>query len=136
MLYMFWKFTRPAFRRIKVLSVTKKQSFLPSGNLMRLFELKSRDSSMVSSAHSQNSSGSTLIEDQNNTDLLELELVVKNMWGDEESELRQNIFTSFVKELQPQLQSVDNSSFLETIEENSNEGRSTGLWQKDDVIEI
>ena len=91
---------------------------------------------MVSSANSQNSSGTTIIEDQNNTDLLELELVVKNMWGDEESELRQNIFTSFVKELQPQLQSVDTSSFLGTIEENSNEGRSTGLWQKDDVIEI
>ena len=91
---------------------------------------------MVSSANSQNSSGTTIIEDQNNTDLLELELVVKNMWGDEESELRQNIFTSFVKEFQPQLLSVDNSSFLGTIEENSNEGRSTGLWQKDDVIEI
>ena len=91
---------------------------------------------MVSSANSQNSSGTTIIEDQNNTDLLELEIVVKNMWGDEESELRQNIFTSFVKELQPQLLSVDNSSFLGTIEENSNEGRSTGLWQKDDVIEI
>ena len=91
---------------------------------------------MVSSANSQYSSGSTIIEDQNNTDLLELELVVKNMWGDEESELRQNIFTSFVKELQPQLQSVDTSSFLGTIEENSNEGRSTGLWQKDDFIEI
>ena len=91
---------------------------------------------MVSSANSQNSSGTTIIEDQNNTDLLELELVVKNMWGDEESELRQNIFTSFVKEFQPQLLSVENGSFLGTIEENSNEGRSTGLWQKDDVIEI
>jgi hypothetical protein len=44
MLYMFWKFTRPAFRRIKVASIVKKKTtFLPSGNLMRLFELKSLD---------------------------------------------------------------------------------------------
>jgi hypothetical protein len=97
---MFWKFTRPVFRRIKVVKVakTKKTTFLPSGNLMRLFELKSLDSSMMSSAGSLYSHGSA-IEDQNHTDLQELEKVVKSMWGDEESELRQNIFTSFVKEL-------------------------------------
>ncbi|MFM7859505.1 MAG: hypothetical protein ACKO96_48165 [Flammeovirgaceae bacterium] len=66
-----------------------------------------------------------------------MDKVVKNMWGDEESELRQNIFTSFVKELQPQLNSVDVGSFLETIEENSNErSRLTGSWQRDDAIEI
>jgi len=58
------------------------------------------------------------------------------MWGDEESELRQNIFTSFVKELQPQLNSVEVGSFLGTIEENSNSNgssRLTGNWERDDV---
>ena len=54
--------------------------------------------------------------------------VVKQMWGDEESELRQNIFASFVVREENMSKTEDD---LEILLERSSEARSTGVWQNE-----
>ena len=54
--------------------------------------------------------------------------VVKQMWGDEESELRQNIFASFVVREENMSKTEDD---LEILLESSSEARSTGVWQNE-----
>ena len=53
------------------------------------------DNSMMSSDSSK-SSVNSIVEAYNNADYERLAIVVRQMWGEEESELRQNIFASFV----------------------------------------
>ena len=48
------------------------------------------------SSDSSKSSVNSIVEAYNNADYERLAIVVRQMWGEEESELRQNIFASFV----------------------------------------
>jgi hypothetical protein len=86
MMFMFWKLTRPAFRRFRVKS-EGKTTFEPSRRLSRFFKVKITDQSEASDSNSQTSWNSDASLNETITQQ-EIQSVVRQLWGDEESELR------------------------------------------------